>query len=161
LLITLVSEESGCIEEIYFTGEYDRNRFSSDAAPKAGKPAVRKLTRLIQHHLISQQIIRDIGAIAMIDDSLDNAISCATDFQPHLPVILFGPYQWNRRRSKFPRSLEDPLTYIERSKTEFEWWKKEVVDDNDLPTTVRRVFHWKEVAPVIRGLLSVNNAELN
>jgi hypothetical protein len=90
----------------------------------------------------------------MIDDSLSNAISCATDLEPHLPVLLFGAYQWNRRHSKVPRSLDDPTTYIERSKTEFEWWEKEVVDDADLPTTVRRVYTWEEVVPVIGSLLS-------
>jgi hypothetical protein len=32
--------KSGFFEDIFFTGEYERERFSGDAAPIAGKPAV-------------------------------------------------------------------------------------------------------------------------
>jgi len=135
----------GCIEAIYFTGEYVLERFSTNATPMTGKPA----------------IIRDIGAFVLIDDSLDNAISCATGLQPHLPVILFGSYQWNRRHSPLPRSLEGQATYAERSVTESEWWKRDVVDDATLPPAVRRVADWRQVVPIIRVLLSEVSPHVN
>ena len=48
---------------------------------------------------------RKIGAVALIDDSLDYATQCAAD---GLPVFLFGEYPWNRSEG----ALDERITRV-------------------------------------------------
>lgn len=88
----------------------------------------------------------------MVDDSAENAIACARDASPPIPVLLFGDYNWNRRFSKLANP-EDHFGFEERLKHENgeEWWKKENVD-KELPENVKRMKDWKEVVAYIESL---------
>ncbi len=89
-----------------------------------------------------------------VDDSLDNAVSCASaQNTPH--VLLFGNYEWNKRHSKFgPFGGEGHLSFEERCKVDGDrFWEKEIVDDVSLPQLVTRVSSWSEVIERVKILL--------
>ncbi|KAF8334076.1 uncharacterized protein EI90DRAFT_2884894, partial [Cantharellus anzutake] len=120
----------GSIDAVYYTGEFVKKDDSADA--------VRPMTKA--------EVLRDIGAVLFVDDSLNNAASCASA-QNAPPVLLFGNYEWSKRYSKY-----DPVD--ERAKMSFEercridgnhFWEKEVVDDASLPPQLTRVSSWPEV----------------
>ena len=45
---------------------------------------------------------RDIGAIALIDDSLKYALECASDLSH---IVLFGNYGWNQTEEPLPANV--------------------------------------------------------
>ncbi|KDQ20419.1 hypothetical protein BOTBODRAFT_151091 [Botryobasidium botryosum FD-172 SS1] len=95
------------------------------------------------------QILQKLGAIMMIDDSLDNALSCAT-MEPRIPILLFGKYEWNKRSSKVA-TVEDKMSFVERCalKNGDRWWEDEVCWD--LPENIVRVSGWDEVVEFARA----------
>ena len=86
----------------------------------------------------------------LIDDSVENALSCASA-SPAVPVLLFGDYSWNQRHSSLEEE-KDHLGYEER--LEFEggkhWWLEESVE---LPAAVSRVTDWKAVVEYIKSTI--------
>jgi hypothetical protein len=44
------------------------------------------------------QVCHRIGAIVLVDDAREHALACSTA-DPPVRVLLFGPGEWNRRRS--------------------------------------------------------------
>ena len=93
-----------------------------------------------------------LNAKLLIDDSVENALACARDASPPIPVLLFGEYSWNRRESKLDNP-EDHLGYKERLQFEHgeEWWKKESAD-KDFPPNIKRVKDWNEVVAHVKGM---------
>lgn len=92
----------------------------------------------------SLQVCLDLGAKLLIDDSLENALACASH-KPPVPVLLFGDYEWNKRQS-FPSDNKDDTMYSRRLENEGpEFWKKDdekVVYPQGAP--LWRVKHWGE-----------------
>ena len=88
------------------------------------------------------QVCHTLGAKLLIDDSVENALTCAKA-DPPITVLLFGDYQWNKRESRLDHP-QDHLGYKERLEFEHgrEWWKDESVE---LPSIVTRMKDWKEV----------------
>jgi hypothetical protein len=79
----------------------------------------------------------------LIDDSIENALQCATHSEP-TPVLLFGDYEWNKRRSVPEDNCED-MTYDIRVRREGpEFWTKE---EFEIPanTPVYRARDWASV----------------
>lgn len=97
------------------------------------------------------QVCKDINARILIDDSIENGYACATAEHP-VTTLLFGDYQWNKRRGKIERGRE--LSYEEKTKLEGgrEWWKD---DDVVLPTDhdgtpLHRVKDWEGVVEFVK-----------
>lgn len=85
-------------------------------------------------------MLQAIGAIALVDDSLDNALACALDRNP-VPVFLFGDFQWNLRTSTMndhPNSL-DRLSFVQRQRLGL---RPEDDDVGQLPREIERVADW-------------------
>ena len=99
--------------------------------------------------ILCYKICKKIGANLLIDDSLENALSCLGNDEWPMRVLLFGEYQWSQRHSR----LEDPkdwMSFEERLQHENgrEWWKEEVV--HELPPEIQRARNWGEVLEWIR-----------
>ncbi|KNZ79631.1 hypothetical protein J132_08933 [Termitomyces sp. J132] len=116
----------GLFENIICTGQFKD-------AHKTGHELVTKLSKA--------QVCADLKAVLLIDDSVENALQCATHKEP-TQVLLFGNYEWNKRASgpqeemSFDRRLE-----IEGGK---EFWKDEIVAiPEGAPLT--RTKDWNEV----------------
>ncbi|KAG8736746.1 hypothetical protein FRC12_017471 [Ceratobasidium sp. 428] len=79
----------GLIDKVHYTGEFEHNpNVAIPPPPTTDSIAnIKKITKA--------DILVAIGARALIDDSLPNALLCA----PVAPVLLFGDYQWNKRPS--------------------------------------------------------------
>lgn len=77
------------IDKVHYTGEFEHNpNVAIPPPPVNGDGAAPK-------KLNKADILSLIGARALIDDSLPNALLCASV----APVLLFGDYQWNKRPS--------------------------------------------------------------
>jgi len=135
----LATHLPGSIQAVYYTGESIGKKDSAgDAKP-----------------MTKAQILETIGAQLFVDDSLDNAVSCALSASNAPPVLLFGNYEWNKRYSKFdPYEGKERLSFEERRNGDGDrFWEKEAVDDASLPHLVTRVSSWPEVVEKARALL--------
>ncbi|KZP32280.1 hypothetical protein FIBSPDRAFT_1036915 [Athelia psychrophila] len=108
----------GLFDSIICTGQ-----FEDASALKEGHELITKLTK--------QDVCLSIGAKLLIDDSLENALHCASHSSaagPPTPVLLFGAYEWNKRQS-FSTDNRDDRAFAARLVTEGpEFWKKDDVD---------------------------------
>lgn len=85
----------------------------------------------------------------LIDDSLDNCMDCA---KSGIPVLLFGDYEWNKRRSGISAGVES-MGFEEREKVEGtgrRWWVRDDVPDERLSPLIRRVGGWDDVLRAVR-----------
>ncbi|KAG8904523.1 hypothetical protein FRB99_001606 [Tulasnella sp. 403] len=121
------------------------------------------------------QMLRNLGASLLIDDSLDNCIDCA---KTGLPIMLFGHYEWNKRTSTVHARIEDSMGFEEREgyesargtsttitdsprssaagsvvKRARRWWERDDVPDSALPRGVTRVATWDDVVRVAKEKL--------
>lgn len=91
------------------------------------------------------QVCIDLGAKLLIDDSLENALSCVSH-DPPTPILLFGDYEWNKRQSFPSDHKSDDTTFSRRLEREGpEFWKKDeekVIYPEDAP--LWRVKDWGE-----------------
>lgn len=102
-----------------------------------------------------------LGACLLIDDSLENALTCAAH-EPPLPVLLFGKYPWNSHLTAEDTTEDDKahqeriLRGIESEKGEdlaFRLKREEETKGRlDLPQSVQRVDNWEEVVETLKGL---------
>ena len=85
----------------------------------------------------------------MIDDSLENALKCATA-DPPVPILLFGDNQWNQRLAKYS-DIKEEISFAERLKREGgrEFWKEEGVTFPE-GAPLARVKDWNEVVEWIK-----------
>lgn len=142
----------GVIDRVHYTGEFEHNPNAGvPPPPVVGQPPdPKKVTKA--------DILKMIGARALVDDSLPNALLCA----PVAPVLLFGAYQWNKRPS-LDVSAQDRMSYSERQRWEqveakyraeqngvpvresdwSNWWERE--DLHDLPPNITRASSWSQV----------------
>lgn len=88
-----------------------------------------------------------LNANLLIDDSLENALSCIESSRP-MTVLLFGEYDWNKRLSKTDEP-KDWMSFDERLFYENgrEWWKDE---EYGLPERIFRVKDWQDVIEWIK-----------
>ena len=95
-----------------------------------------------------------LGALLLIDDSIENALSCASGTDP-VHVLLFGDYQWNKRLSS-NAGESDKISFEERLKREDgrEFWKDDEIEIPDGPS-LRRVKDWSEVVQWIKCMREV------
>ncbi|KAG8948307.1 hypothetical protein FRC00_008666 [Tulasnella sp. 408] len=86
------------------------------------------------------EVIKTVGAVLLIDDSLENASTCAA---AGIHVLLFGDYPWSQRQSR-TSTPQDMMSRAERIRSgDDKFWEREVV--TDLPPMVRRVGSWQDV----------------
>jgi hypothetical protein len=96
----------------------------------------------------------------LIDDSIENALDCATHHLNPLPVLLFGPYPWNRHVTK-QDSPYDKAAHDERIARGIDtdegealagklMWSGEDVGQA-LPACVHRVRDWIEVVSFVKA----------
>ncbi|CAE6515248.1 unnamed protein product [Rhizoctonia solani] len=95
----------GVIDKVHYTGEFEHNPNAAIPPPPNSSGNPKKLTKA--------DILKTIGAKALIDDSLPNALLCLEV----APVLLFGEYQWNKRPS-FDETAQDRMSYSERQRWE-------------------------------------------
>lgn len=142
----------GVIDKIHYTGEFEHNPNVAIPPPPVDDDGS------IPKKLNKADILTLIGARALIDDSLPNALLCA-----HVaPVLLFGDYQWNKRPSN-DSTAQDRMSYAERERWEekeakyrakkdgtevteadwHSWWERENL--HELPPNITRVSGWPAV----------------
>lgn len=95
--------------------------------------------------ITGQQILRETGALLLIDDSLENAIDLARQ-DPPLRTILFGPYKWNRRESR-SITKEDRLGHDERRGLGLKM--EQEFDLDTLGGYVQRAKDWAQVVALL------------
>ena len=111
--------------------------------------------------MISSQVAHALGACLLVDDSLENALTCAAH-EPPLPVLLFGKYPWNSHLTA-EDTTEDEKAHQERVLRGIESEKGEAMADRlkreqetkgrlDLPGSVQRVNNWEEVVETLKSL---------
>ncbi|KAF8321759.1 hypothetical protein DL93DRAFT_2072646 [Clavulina sp. PMI_390] len=130
----------GCFEAVHYTGQFERKEFLQTLA---GLKAVNKKLEKIE-------VLQSIGAVLLVDDSLENATTCVTDPKP-VPVLLFGPWPWNRHRSyarNEPGSL-DFLSYDERRARGLDS-QADAISDSELPNGMQRAQNWDEVVQAVK-----------
>ncbi|SJL05809.1 uncharacterized protein ARMOST_09145 [Armillaria ostoyae] len=122
-----------------FTGVFDRiictGQFKD--AHKAGHKVITKLSKA--------QVCADLNARILIDDSLENALQCATAIPVATRVLLFGDYEWNKRISGAGDGSDD-MSFDIRLKSHGgkEFWKEETVEIPE-GAPLERVKDWSEV----------------
>ena len=73
----------------YFPGVFTELHFGNHF----GKPKKNWFGQSVVNRVSKPEMCKRIGAVALIDDSLDYAKQCASS---GIPVFLFGDYAWNR-----------------------------------------------------------------
>jgi len=128
----------GCFEAIHYTGAFER------------KEVMQNGVRQVRRKLEKIEVLHTIGASLLVDDSLENAFVCARDAQP-VPVLLFGNWQWNKRRSlmRDDPGCQDYLSYKERQELGMSWMDDEI-SDKEHPAGIERVYSWPGVVDVVR-----------
>lgn len=91
------------------------------------------------------EVIRSIGAVLLIDDSLENASTCAA---AGIHVLLFGDYPWSTRHSQTitPQDMMSREARIRSGDDRF--WERDVVAE--LPPMIRRVGGWRDVVEWVK-----------
>ncbi|KZV69484.1 hypothetical protein PENSPDRAFT_580804 [Peniophora sp. CONT] len=85
------------------------------------------------------EICSALNAVALIDDSLETALACNENAE--FQVLLFGQYEWNKRRDQGgPWSFDEKAIEMDGQ----QWWKEEDVDISTLKR-VSRARDWDEV----------------
>ncbi|KAG8951256.1 hypothetical protein FRC04_006495 [Tulasnella sp. 424] len=141
VIVTARSDEHRKITEDainkYFPGVFDGLEFTASL----GGRGTSQLTK--------PQMLKQLGASMLIDDSLDNCMDCA---KSGIPVLLFGDYEWNKRRSGISAGVES-MGFEEREKVEGtgrRWWVRDDVADERLSPLIRRVRGWDDVLRAVR-----------
>lgn len=125
----------------------------------AGKPAqdgVGSKGHEFTTKLSKPEVCIDIGAKLLIDDSMENALSCANYIpldgatKPP-PVLLFGSYEWNKRLSLSSDEREDMVYEVRFNKEGGSFLDEdakrgdEALEQANAKHSVRRVKDWSEV----------------
>ena len=136
-------------ESLHFTGAFVAMQNPDTAS---ASPPKKRSKAAVAHAL---------GACLLIDDSLENALTCAAH-EPPLPVLLFGKYPWNSHLTAEDTTEDDKahqervLRGIESEKGEdlaFRLKREEETKGRlDLPDSVQRVDNWEEVVETLKGL---------
>lgn len=92
------------------------------------------------------EICRDIGAVLLIDDSLQYAMHC---FKADIPVLLFGEYAWNQKNSICNSNFEGIEVKIES-------YNPVVHSEVSVPdsSTIYRLCDWRDMPQAISFALA-------
>ncbi|KIJ45669.1 hypothetical protein M422DRAFT_227393 [Sphaerobolus stellatus SS14] len=96
------------------------------------------------------ELCMELRANLLIDDSVENVLSCVPK---HIPVLLFGDYEWGRRISTVDGpndrlSFETQQTQRRINGQRPDWW---VEDKVTLPDGVWKVDSWQGVIAWLEG----------
>jgi extradiol dioxygenase family protein len=94
------------------------------------------------------EICRDIGAVLLIDDSLQYAYQCHT---ANIPVVLFGEYAWNQKHSVHPALFKDGDVAIHKFDRELH--TTDIDRDMDISSALYRVHDWRHMKEAIDYIL--------
>ncbi|KAH7883864.1 hypothetical protein F5I97DRAFT_1603704 [Phlebopus sp. FC_14] len=144
-----------CFESIICTGQFANS-------PKAAPDGVNALPHAKKAHeiatkLTKAQVCIDLGAKLLIDDSMENAMTCAlhpSDNENRPPlVLLFGSYEWNKRISHSSDECEE-MVYKNRAEREggTEFLERDIIrgtealaQANARELRIKRVKDWSDV----------------
>lgn len=103
--------------------------------------------------LSRDQVLLEIEAAVLVDDSLENAIACVSG-PATVPVFLFGGWEWNRRHSHMRESMADldDLSFAERQARGMSW-HADTIRDEELPKGIERTQNWPAVVEAARRFL--------
>lgn len=92
------------------------------------------------------EICRDIGAVLLIDDSLQYAMHC---YKADIPVLLFGEYAWNQKDSIC-------ITNFDGVDVQIESFDKEVHSGASVSDakTIYRLCDWRDIPQAISFVLA-------
>jgi hypothetical protein len=103
------------------------------------------------------QVCRALGAIALVDDALENALACATG-DPPTTALLLGANEWNTRLSGVEAEENAPAGGVDVTQMSFaqrlkhaggrEFWKEDAARAREkIPARAPlvRVKDWEEV----------------
>lgn len=115
------------------------------------------------------QVAHALGACLLIDDSLENALTCAAH-EPPLPVLLFGKYPWNSHLTAEDTTEDDQahqervLRGIESEEAERMALRLKREEETkgrlDLPKSVQQASNWEQVVEMLKGLSNDGMARL-
>lgn len=97
------------------------------------------------------EICRDIGAVLLIDDSLQYAMHC---YKADIPVLLFGEYAWNQKHSVCNTIFENCPITIESYDAATHTIAKKISN----PNTIYRTHDWRDVPEAINFLLKARDS---
>lgn len=128
------------------TGQFkDAHKIGHEVVTRLSKAQVGSLVNIVITSELTYgvKVCADLGAKLLIDDSIENAMQCATATPP-TTTLLFGNYQWNQRMCG-PGDDKDEMAFDQRLASEGgrEFWKDDVVSIPD-GALLYRVKDWSE-----------------
>lgn len=116
---------TGVFEAVYYTDAF--THLDSNGVPKPVKKS-------------KAMLCKELGAVLLIDDSLENCIVCQDDTK----AVIFGGYEWGKRLST-TTGVGDSESYAERlvRQPNERWWENDII--KDLPNGIVRLGTWDEV----------------
>jgi hypothetical protein len=141
-------------EELHFTGAFN-HLIPATPAEHEGHAAKRAV---VSHKKRSKhEVMRQVGAMLLVDDSAENAVSAALA-DPPAPVLLFGEYPWNVEivppHGECAAHPHDKLLYLEREERgivdECRARREMRIDHGWLPKGVTRVKDWNAVLQFVQ-----------
>ncbi|KAF8528019.1 hypothetical protein BU17DRAFT_38778 [Hysterangium stoloniferum] len=126
----------GIFDSVYFSGMEELRKESTN-----------------KQLLSKGEMCRKLEASLLIDDAVENVLSCANCPAGQTPSLLFGSYEWNRRCSA-TKTDEDRMSFIERVQHELakgrtvDWWENDTIE---LGYGIWRVRGWPEVVSWVQN----------
>lgn len=96
------------------------------------------------------EICREIGAVLLIDDSLQYAMHC---YQANIPVLLFGEYAWNHAQSACGAKFLSPGVKVET----FDSHVHSAASERPAMASLYRARDWRDVPGAVRFLLGTRD----
>ncbi|KAG9017622.1 hypothetical protein FRB90_000492 [Tulasnella sp. 427] len=145
IIVTARSDEHRKITEDainkYFPGVFDGLEFTASIGGRGSS------------QLTKPQMLKQLGASMLIDDSLDNCMDCA---KSGIPVLLFGDYEWNKRRSGIGAGVES-MGFEEREKVEVQVTMATLSTmKQQLPTLKELTAHYVKHRPKIQRFITAS-----
>lgn len=89
------------------------------------------------------EICQEIGAVLLIDDSLQYAMHC---YKAKIPVLLFGDYAWNQKHSVCSTLFDNHDVHIHTFER-----NTHTAEDCSVPeNSLFRVLHWHDMGSAIK-----------
>lgn len=140
-------------EELHFTGAFN-HLIPATRAEHEGHAAKRAV---VSHHKRTKhEVMQQVNALLLVDDSAENAIHAA-QADPPAKVLLFGSYPWNAEivppSGEGAKDAEDEIIYVDAAAqgklATRAARRKARIDRGWLPAGVTRVKDWEAVVEFI------------
>jgi hypothetical protein len=157
------NNNKGCFSDIVCTGMF------SESENESGRVIITKQTKAeVSYSLLTgrlslkknKKVCHSINAQLLIDDSIEHALHCSSQCRssgtPPTPVLLFGDYEWNKRRS-METEQTDEMCFEARSRAAGggEFWKEDEAKDRALTEgaeiPIWRTKDWSAVVEWVRN----------